>query len=157
MQERVVPAQYYRDPEDLESYLEHSAFLADINGEREEARNETYRKNLGSLERFVMVMFDGDVTVVPKQSAWFAEFNRTSGVTTLLEQREIYKRDWIGLKKLGKEGKLEYLTTPGKHMELSDGILAGIFKTYLGPGGKKEKKGKKGDGKFSLQSIEGEL
>lgn len=166
VQNKVVPAQYYRDPEDLESYLEHSAFLADINNERPEGRNETYRKNLASLERFVMVMFEEDVTVVPKQSAWFAEFNKTSEVTTLLEERAIYKDDWIGLKKLGSEGRLEYLTSPGKHMELSDEVLEGMFKTYLGPGGKKEKKGKgknpkkgeeKSDGKFSLQSPEGEL
>lgn len=162
VQRKVVPAQYYRDPDDLESYLEHSAFLADINNERPGGRNETYKKNLASLERFVMVMFEDDETVVPKESAWFAEFNSTSGVTTPLEQRAIYKEDWLGLKKLGHEGKLEYLTTPGKHMALSDKLLVEMFKTYLGPGGKKEekkkpKKGKKSDGKFSLQSVEGEL
>lgn len=161
VQRKVVPAQYYRDPDDLESYLEHSAFLADINNERPGGRNETYKKHLASLERFVMVMFEDDETVVPKESAWFAEFNSTSGVTTPLEQRAIYKEDWLGLKKLGHEGKLEYLTTPGRHMALTDKLLVEMFKTYLGPGGKKEEKKKpkkgKSDGKFSLQSVEGEL
>lgn len=153
VQRKVVPAQYYRDPADLDSYLEHSAFLADINNERPAGRNETYRENLASLDRFVMVMFEDDETVVPKESAWFAEFNATSGVTTPLEQRPIYKEDWLGLKKLGHEGKLEYLTSPGKHMQLTEEVLVGVFKTYLGPEGKKETS----DGKFSLQSVEGEL
>lgn len=156
VQNKVVPAQYYRDPEDLESYLEHSAFLADINNERPEGRNETYKENLQSLERFIMVMFDDDTTLVPKQSSWFAEFNKTTGATTLLEHREIYKNDWIGLKKLGKEGRLEYLSTPGRHMEFGEELLTDIFKTYLGPGGKK-KKGKKNDEELTLQNGGGEL
>lgn len=136
VQNKVVPAQYFRDPEDLGSYLERSAFLADINNERDGERNVTYKENLAGLERFVMLMFEEDLTVVPKESAWFAEVNRTTGEITLLENRDIYKEDWIGLKSLGEKGKLEYLTIPGRHMELSDEGLKVLFKIYLGPGGK---------------------
>lgn len=137
VQKKVVPAQYFRDPEDLDPYLEHSAFLADINNERPLERNETYKQNLGSLERFVMVMFEEDETVVPKESAWFAEYNKTSGVVTRLEERDIYKQDWIGLRGLGEKMKLEYLSSPGKHMELDEEGLEVLFRTYLGPSGKK--------------------
>jgi palmitoyl-protein thioesterase len=132
VQGRVVPAQYYRDPEDLEPYLEHSAFLADINGERSEARNGSYARRLSSLERLVMIMFEDDTTVIPKESAWFAEFNRTSGERTLLEERDIYKEDWIGLKALGDGGKLEFLTVPGAHMQLGHEVLRELFEKYLG-------------------------
>ena len=128
----MVPAQYFRDPEDLDAYLEHSAFLADINNERPGERNKTYADNLASLERFVMLMFEDDTTVVPKESAWFAEFNRTTGERTLVEDRELYKQDWIGLKELGDRKRLEFLTTPGRHMELSDELLTDLFKKYLG-------------------------
>lgn len=141
VQNRVVPAQYFRDPEDLDAYLEHSAFLADINNERPGKRNRTYADNLASLERFVMLMFEDDTTVVPKESAWFAEFNRTTGERTLVEDRELYKQDWIGLKELGDRKRLEFLTTPGRHMELSDELLTDLFKKYLGgkvSGGKME-------------------
>ncbi|RPB00034.1 alpha/beta-hydrolase [Choiromyces venosus 120613-1] len=132
VQNRVVPAQYFRDPEDLEAYLEYSAFLADINNERPNERNATYARNLALLEKFVMIMFEEDTTVVPKESAWFAEFNKTTGKRTLLEDRELYKQDWIGLKKLGKEKKLDFLTAPGRHMELSEELLTGLFEKYLG-------------------------
>ena len=128
----MVPAQYFRDPEDLDAYLEHSAFLADINNERPGERNKTYADNLASLERFVMLMFEDDTTVVPKESAWFAELNRTTGERTLVEDRELYKQDWIGLKELGDRKRLEFLTTPGRHMELSDELLTDLFKKYLG-------------------------
>ncbi|CAZ84943.1 unnamed protein product [Tuber melanosporum] len=132
VQNRVVPAQYFRDPEDLSAYLEHSAFLADINNERPGERNKTYAENLASLEGFVMLMFEDDTTVVPKESAWFAEFNKTTGERTLVEDRELYKQDWIGLKELGDRKRLEFLTAPGRHMELSDELLTGLFKKYLG-------------------------
>ena len=131
VQNRVVPAQYFRDPEDLDAYLEHSAFLADINNERPGKRNKTYADNLASLERFVMLMFEDDTTVVPKESAWFAEFNKTTGERTLVEDREMYKQDWIGLKVLGDRKRLEFLATPGRHMELSDELLTDLFKKYL--------------------------
>lgn len=67
-QEHIVSAQYYRDPNRYEEYLEKSRYLADVNNERAE-KNKTYSENLGSIEKFIMVMFDQDVTVVPKESA----------------------------------------------------------------------------------------
>ena len=57
-----------QDPEDLETYLELSAWLADINNEREE-KNMTYKHNLSSLEKFVMIKFTEEKTVVPADSS----------------------------------------------------------------------------------------
>ncbi|KAL7274686.1 hypothetical protein RUND412_002408 [Rhizina undulata] len=140
VQNRVVPAQYFRDPEDLEPYLKHSAFLADINGERPEDRNETYRENLASLEKFVMYMFADDTTVVPKQSSWFAEYNKSTDVVIPLEERDIYKEDWIGLRRLGEQGKLVFSVTKGEHMRLNDAVLSDAFERFFGPGKKKSPK-----------------
>lgn len=137
MQGRFVPAQFYRDPEDLERYVEHSNFLADINNERD-AKNATYRKNMEKLERFVMYMFRDDRTVVPKESGWFSEVNSTSGKVTGLRERRIYKEDWLGLKALDEQGKLEFRETDGGHMELTDELLVDAFERYFAP---REKKG----------------
>jgi palmitoyl-protein thioesterase len=52
----------------LEKYLELSAWLADINNEREE-KNETYVYHLSSLEKFVMIKFTEEKTVVPPDSS----------------------------------------------------------------------------------------
>lgn len=130
VQHKLVPAQYYRDPEDLESYLEYSNFLADVNNERS-AKNETYRRNLASLEKFVMFVFSEDQTVVPKWSGWFEEVNKTDGARTKLQDRQLYKEDWLGLKQLDQQGKLEFRETKGGHMALSDKILKDVFRKYF--------------------------
>ncbi|KAL8762192.1 MAG: hypothetical protein Q9184_001750, partial [Pyrenodesmia sp. 2 TL-2023] len=130
VQSRLVPAQYYRNPEDLQGYLENSNFLADINNERE-AKNATYKENLKNLRRFVMYMFSEDTTVVPKESAYFAEYNQTSDEVTKLRDRRIYKEDWLGLKWLDAKERLEFKIADGGHMQLSEKLLRDAFGRYF--------------------------
>ncbi|KAF2708676.1 palmitoyl-protein thioesterase 1 precursor [Pleomassaria siparia CBS 279.74] len=137
VQSRLVPAQYFRstnestgEPDD--EYLEYSNFLADINNERK-LKNATYAKNLASLDKFAMYLFEDDSTVVPKESGWFAQTNLSSGHVTPLRERKIYKEDWIGLKALDEKGGLDFKTTKGGHMDLGDKILIDVFETYFAP------------------------
>lgn len=134
VQSYLVPAQYFRDPLQMDAYLEHSNFLADINNERK-LKNQTYKENLSKLERFVMYLFEDDTTVIPKLSGWFAEVNGTD--VTELKDRDIYKEDWIGLKALDEKGALKFETTKGQHMQLSDKLLRDVVKKYFGPFGRK--------------------
>ncbi|KIW63335.1 hypothetical protein PV04_10189 [Phialophora macrospora] len=134
IQSRLVPAQYYRDTKDFDNYLEHSNYLADINNERA-LKNVSYADNLSQLERFVMILFDNDTTLIPKESAWFAEFNETENSVTPLRLRPIYREDWIGLKQLDKKGGLKTVKLPGEHMRFSDKDLRKLFKIYFGPEG----------------------
>ncbi len=129
-QSRLVPAQYYRDPEDLDNYFEYSNFLADINNERK-VKNDTYKENMKMLGKFVMFMFADDTTVVPKESAIFSEVNTTSDEVTKLQERDIYREDWIGLRFLDEERRLEFRIAEGGHMQLSDKILADAFNKYF--------------------------
>jgi palmitoyl-protein thioesterase len=135
IQSRLVPAQYYRDTKDFDNYLEHSNYLADINNERA-LKNSSYAENLASLEQFVMVMFDDDTTLIPKWTAWFAEFNETDSSLTMLADRQIYKDDWIGLKKLGEQDRLKFAKVKGEHMQFSDKDLRKLFGQYFGPEGR---------------------
>ncbi|KAJ9630391.1 hypothetical protein H2204_008456 [Knufia peltigerae] len=139
VQSRLVPAQYYRGEtdDDRANYLEHSNFLADINNERG-AKNATYAENLAALDKFVMVLFDDDRTVVPKETGWFADVNMTGGyAVTPLRQRPIYEEDWIGLKRLDEKGGLDFVRLAGEHMQLLDDDLVRLFAKYFGPAGKK--------------------
>ncbi|KAI1625927.1 palmitoyl-protein thioesterase [Exophiala viscosa] len=145
VQSRLVPAQYYRDTNDFENYLNHSNFLADINNERK-VKNATYAQNIAALEKLVMVVFDEDRTVIPKESGWFAEVNLTSASVTQLKDRPIYMEDWIGLKKLDEKGGLDFLALPGEHMNFSDKDLKALFARYFGPSGRKFEKPSKEDG-----------
>ena len=132
MQSRLVPAQYFRNPEELDAYLENSNFLADVNNERE-FKNETYKQNLITLEKFVMYLFSEDATVVPKESSWFGEVNATTGKETKLKDRPIYQEDWLGLKVLDEQKKLEFKITEGGHMKLTDKLLKDVFMQYFTP------------------------
>ena len=134
VQSRLVPAQYFRNLDELDSYLEASNYLADINNERA-LKNETYKENLSSLNKFVMFTFENDTTVIPKETGWFAEVNTTTEHVTLLKDRPIYKEDWVGLKTLDEKGSLVFETLPGGHMQISRKDLKRIMKTYFGPAG----------------------
>lgn len=131
VQGRLVPAQYYRNPDadEYAKYLEHSNFLADINNERV-LKNRTYVDNLKRLENFVMYMFENDTVAIPKESAWFEEVNGTE--VTPLRARKMYREDWIGLRELDRKGALRFRTTPGEHMEIDEGVLREAFKEYFG-------------------------
>jgi palmitoyl-protein thioesterase len=128
----LVPAQYFRDPEELDAYLENSNFLADVNNERE-LKNETYISNLKLLTKFAMYMFSEDTTVIPKESAWFGDVNATSGEVTGLRDRRIYEEDWLGLRWLDEQGRLDFLVAEGGHMQISDDVLRDTLKTYFAP------------------------
>lgn len=130
VQSHLVPAQYFRDPEDVDSYLKNNNFLADINNERE-VKNATYKENIEKLDNFAMYMFANDTVVVPKESAFFHEVNTTSGEVTKLQDRPMYKKDWLGLKTLDDARKLHSVQINGEHMHLSDQILTDVFKRYF--------------------------
>jgi palmitoyl-protein thioesterase len=156
-QSRLVPAQYYRDTDPerpgmpSEGYLEHSNFLADLNNERAE-KNGEYARNLGAAEDFAMYVFEDDETVIPKESAWFADVDTRSdgdGNVTLLRERAMYREDWLGLKKIDERGGLHFLTAPGRHMQLSDEILTDAMGKFFGPL-KRVAKGARKEGRLDL-------
>ncbi|KAI2629404.1 palmitoyl-protein thioesterase 1 [Xylaria nigripes] len=130
VQNRLVPAQYFRDPADLDDYLTYSNFLADINNERE-SKNETYASNIAALDNLVMYIFEDDTTVIPKETGWFGEYNGTQA--TPLRARKMYEEDWLGLRTLDQKGGLKFKSTPGEHMQLSEKTLVEAFSEFFGP------------------------
>jgi palmitoyl-protein thioesterase len=77
VQNNLVQAQYWHDSMQEEEYREKSVFLADINQER--VFNETYKTNLLKLKNLVLVKFNQDGMVVPRESEWFGFYKEGQG------------------------------------------------------------------------------
>lgn len=138
-QTHIVAAQYYRDTIRYEEYLKQSKFLADVNNERSIVGSDgsiihgvpSYADNLKSLQSMVLVMFEDDETVIPKESAWFFDYDKANDEAIPLKDGKMYKEDWLGLKTLEDQGKLFYETLPGEHMEIDIDDLKDLLKQYF--------------------------
>ncbi|XP_044281210.1 palmitoyl-protein thioesterase 1 isoform X2 [Varanus komodoensis] len=118
VQERLVQAQYWHDPLNEEEYRKKSLFLADINQER--GFNQTYKKNLMTLRKFVMVKFLNDTMVDPPASEWFGYYRSGQSKETIpLKETSLYTEDRLGLKEMDEAGKLMFLGAPGDHLRFS--------------------------------------
>lgn len=108
-------------------------FLASINNEVPDQRNQTYAANLASLSNLVLVLFTEDKTVVPKESAWFgsepipapdysaqSRFTAWNGDDRIpMRKQPLYLEDWIGLRKLDEKGGVTLKICKGEHMEMN--------------------------------------
>ena len=111
-------SRYWHDPLNISNYLIGSHYLAPINNELDQG-NEIYREKMEELENFVMVMFNQDEIVVPKESAHFRFYRPGQDVEVLaLEESSLYQDNLIGLKTLNEQGKLHFYAVDGKHVEI---------------------------------------
>ncbi|XP_059110884.1 palmitoyl-protein thioesterase 1 [Peromyscus eremicus] len=118
VQEWLVQAEYWHDPLQEDVYRNHSIFLADINQER--CVNESYKKNLMALKKFVMVKFLNDSIVDPVDSEWFGFYRSGQAMETIpLQESTLYTEDRLGLKQMDKAGKLVFLAKEGDHLQLT--------------------------------------
>jgi palmitoyl-protein thioesterase len=125
-----------------------NTFLADINNEYTDGRNETYATNFKSLNALVLVLFARDKTVVPRESQWFgseappeenergrvrAQFPIGRAPTIIpMRQQPLYKEDWIGLRTLDESGRVHLASCDGEHMQLPPECYEWIVKRWTG-------------------------
>jgi len=131
IQEYVVQAEYWQDPYNEDEYLKYSVFLPDINNEGAK-KNDTYKKNLMSLQNFVMVKFLQDGMVQPIESEWFG-FYKPGGIDTIIDLRDsqLYIEDWLGLQVMDKAGKLHFLSVYADHLKFTDDWFVENIVPYL--------------------------
>ncbi|CAG8441036.1 8830_t:CDS:2 [Scutellospora calospora] len=118
VREHIIQAQYFKDPKKLELYFERNIYLPDINNELE-IKNETYKMNLITLNKLVLIRFTEDTTLKPGDTAWFSFYDEEGNVVPIREQ-PLYKEDWIGLRTLDKAGKIVFKDCEGPHMRIDE-------------------------------------
>ena len=120
VQDSLVQAEYWHDPFNEQEYIDKCIFLPDINNYGR-IKNETYKINLKSLNKFVMVKFLQDSFVQPIESEQF-EFYQPGQDKRVVPLREspLYKEDWLGLQEMDKAGKLVFLESNGDHLRFTE-------------------------------------
>lgn len=128
----ITPHDYWRGPDSegvhtKATYLSWNNYLSDINNESGD-RNATYRDNMLSLQRYILVKAERDRTVIPAESEWhgYFEWGNLNSVVEM-ENTDEYRDDVIGLKTLNEEGRLIKLSTAGGHLRLPPDF----FQRYL--------------------------
>ncbi|KAG7884322.1 hypothetical protein KL938_002194 [Ogataea parapolymorpha] len=129
VQNSFVQAQYFRDVDNFEKYLENSAFLKFVNNEF--IRDSDYVNNFTKLEKLVMVMFSKDDMLVPKETAWFCDLDPDSGEIIPFNETSSFQDDLIGIKTLYEQNKIDFLTISDSHMKIDEGHLRFIANKYL--------------------------
>ena len=114
VQDIVSVAGYWRDPYQLERYIERCRFLPDINNELP-VRNETYRMNMLKLNAFVMTYSDVDEIVTPPMSGWFLGYAPNSTEVESWTQSRQFTEDLIGLRTLWEQGRIHRFTSHVPH------------------------------------------
>jgi palmitoyl-protein thioesterase len=115
----IGPAGYFKAPMYLGSYLKNSIFLADLNNERESPMNSERKKRFLQLEKILLIKFNNDSMIIPKETAWFQFYSKISNEVEKLEESEFYKNDLIGLKQLIEEQKVKFVSIDHDHLQFS--------------------------------------
>ncbi|KAL4570941.1 hypothetical protein LXL04_026606 [Taraxacum kok-saghyz] len=155
IQEHLAPSGYLKLPNNMDAYLQHCSFLPKLNNEIPEERNSTYKERLMSLQNLVLIMFEQDTVVIPKETAWFGyfpdgEFSPVLGPQQVYYyyyylhafrdnkmngegfwQTRLYIEDWIGLKTLDQSGRVKYINVSGNHLQISDNDIKKHVIPYL--------------------------
>ncbi|CAG7734170.1 unnamed protein product [Allacma fusca] len=131
VQSSLVQAAYWHDPFKNDVYIENSIFLADINNER--TLNQTYKENLLRLENLVLVLFENETVVQPKESEWFGFYEPGQDKKMVpLQESTLYKEDRIGLRQLNESGRLHLLSSEGNHLAFTKPwFIKNILKPFL--------------------------
>ncbi|CAI9095687.1 OLC1v1031683C1, partial [Oldenlandia corymbosa var. corymbosa] len=128
--EHLAPSGYLKLPNNMDAYLQKCRFLPKLNNEIPGERNSTYKERFSSLQNLVLIMFEHDTVLVPKETSWFGYYPDGAFKPILAaDQTDLYKEDWIGLKTLDEAGRVKYIQVPGNHL----GISKGDMKTYVVP------------------------
>lgn len=130
-QSRIVQAQYFRDLDNYQEYLDKSQFLASINNENKVTLS--FRNRLTDLKgKFVMIMFCKDSTVVPKVSSWFYDFDRSDGHMLKFTETESFGKDLIGLKTLYDNDQIVFESIDDIHMRIGEEFLTKMVQEFTG-------------------------
>ncbi|GAV68206.1 Palm_thioest domain-containing protein [Cephalotus follicularis] len=132
IQAHLAPSGYLKLPNYISSYLEKCTFLPKLNNELPEERNSTYKERFASLQNLVLIMFEQDTVLIPRETAWFGYYPDGAFKPVFPpQQTKLYTEDWIGLKTLDDLGRVQFISVPGGHLRISREDMNKFVVPYL--------------------------
>ena len=92
--------------------------------------NEGYKNNLKSLQKFILVKYDQDTSIIPNETAFFGYFDRDKNIVPLVFSN-LYQQDKLGLKSMHENGQLVFIIAPGAHLDLDENWFVQNILPYL--------------------------
>jgi palmitoyl-protein thioesterase len=136
VQAHLAPSGYLKIPTDMTDYLKGCKFLPKLNNEIPSERNATYKQRFSSLENLVLIMFEDDAVLIPRETAWFGYYPDGAFSPVQPPQKtKLYTEDWIGLKALEEAGRVKFVSVPGGHLSISRSDTKKYIVPYLKPDG----------------------
>ena len=127
-------AGYWRNPDNLHQYLEKSTFLPILNNEVVTNESKRYASNMKTLNNFVLVWSYTDETLYPRESAKFSFLDEDKNIVGI-EDTELYKNDYLGLRVLSEKGAFHIHNVSCAHDDVKrpscNNEIYGILKKYL--------------------------
>ncbi|CAH9134151.1 unnamed protein product [Cuscuta epithymum] len=132
VQSHLAPSGYLKLPNNIPGYLENCRFLPKLNNELPDQKNSTYKERFSSLQNLVLIMFEHDTVLIPKETSWFGYYPDGAFEPVLPpQQTRLYIEDWIGLKALDDAGKVKFVNVSGSHLGISKGDMKKYVVPYL--------------------------
>ncbi|XP_047340859.1 palmitoyl-protein thioesterase 1-like [Impatiens glandulifera] len=132
VQKNFAPAGYIKIPTAINRYMKGCKFLPRLNNEYKDQKNAVYKKRFASLQNLVLIMFEDDEVLIPKETSWFGYFSNGSRKKVLpAQETTLYKEDWIGLRSLNEDGRVQFINVSGRHLQLSETIMMQYIVPYL--------------------------
>ncbi|KAL9260190.1 Palmitoyl-protein thioesterase 1-like protein [Drosera capensis] len=149
IQAHLAPSGYLKLPNNIHAYLEKCRFLPRLNNELPEERNSTYKERFTSLQNLVLIMFEHDSVLIPKETAWFGYYPDGAFSPVMPpEQTQLYTEDWIGLKALNEAGKVKFISVEGNHLGISQSDMKKYVIPYLASKSSSDTEGSVDQGSF---------
>ncbi|KAL5539220.1 hypothetical protein UlMin_044516 [Ulmus minor] len=132
VQEHLAPSGYLKIPTDISDYIKGCRFLPKLNNEIVGERNSTYKERFTSLQNLILIMFEHDTILIPKETSWFGYYpDGTFDQVLPAQETKLYTEDWIGLKTLDEEGKVKFINVSGNHLQITKSEMKKYIVPYL--------------------------
>lgn len=118
VQDHIGPAGYFKDQYRLTEYANDNTFLPPLNNHPGKAV-ASRKSKLAALDHAILVRFTEDTVVDPRFSEWFGEYAANSRDLVYMNETELYKEDWIGIKDLQEADKITYIAWVGNHLQFN--------------------------------------